>query len=58
MKITIEIWQSNFNDEWNCDIQTRNHEQDKKEYWAVDHFCELLSMLSERFPKAKFITAK
>lgn len=55
MKITIEIWQSDFNDEWNCDITSRNNGDDETEYWAVEHFCQLLTIISKRFPKAKFV---
>lgn len=55
MKIIIEIWQSEFNKEWNCDITSRNNGQDEVEHWAVEDFCHLLSLLGERFPKSKFI---
>ena len=55
MKITIEIWQSEFNSEWNCDITSRNCGDDETEHWAVENFCALLNLLSDRFPKAKFI---
>lgn len=55
MKVTIEIWQSKFNDEWNCNITTTKDEQPATEYWAVEDFCELLNLIGDRFPKAKII---
>ncbi len=55
MKMTIEIWQSTFNSEWNCDITTSNTSQDETEHWAVEDFCALLNLLGEKFPNAKCI---
>jgi len=54
MKITIEIWQSEFNGEWNCDIRT-GKDPDATEYWNVENFCDLINLLGERFPKAKIV---
>jgi len=56
VKVTIEIWQSSFNEEWNCDISTNDDGIDATEYWAVDDFAALLQLVSEKFPKAKCIT--
>lgn len=55
MKITIEVWQSQFNDEWNCNITTTKDEEDATEYWAVENFCDLLKMISEKIPTAKCV---
>ncbi len=55
MKVTIEIWQSSFNSEWNCDITTTTTNSDETEHWAVEDFCALLNLLSEKFPGAQFI---
>lgn len=52
MKITIEIWQCKFNDEWNCDITT-SEDPEAKNYWAVENFCELLNLVASKLPKAK-----
>lgn len=54
MKITINIWQSSFNDEWNCVINSEENGFDETEYWAVDNFCSLLNLIADKFPKAKF----
>lgn len=53
MKVTIEIWQSAFTDEWNCDITTTEEGSTATEYWAVENFCALLNMVSAKIPNAK-----
>jgi hypothetical protein len=53
MKVTIEIWKSAVNDEWNCDITTTKDELTSTEYWAVENFCDLLNMVSAKIPTAK-----
>ncbi len=55
MKVTIELWQSSFNEEWNCDISTGENGPDETEYWAVEDFCALLRLISEKFPNAKCV---
>ena len=55
MKLTIEVYQSTFNDEWNCNIKT-SEEPETTEYWAVENFCDLLSLIGDKFPKAKIIS--
>ena len=56
MKITIELWQSSFNGEWNCDISSGENSFEETQHWAVEDFCALLNLISERFPKAKCIS--
>lgn len=56
MKVTIQLWQSQFNDEWNCDISTNENGYDETDSWAVEDFCSLLKLLSKKFPNAKCIT--
>lgn len=56
MKLTIEIWQNKFNSEWNCDITTITDSQSATEYWAVDDFCALLSLVGEKIPSAKCVS--
>lgn len=53
MKVTIEIWESSFNSEWNCDITTRSTHSDETEYWSLENFTDLLKLLGDKFPKAK-----
>ena len=58
MKLTIEIWQSTFNDEWNCDIKTQKGDKDETEYWAIDNFCNLLNLIDSKITNAKFKDCK
>jgi hypothetical protein len=58
MKITIEIWQSSFNSEWNCNISSAENGLDETEYWAVDDFCALLNLISTKIPHAKYLLSK
>lgn len=55
MKVEIEIWQSKFNGEWNCNIRTIKENDDSTEYWAVENFCDLLNMICEKIPNAKCV---
>ncbi len=55
MKVTIELWQSSFNDEWNCNVRTEHDGFDETDYWAVEDFCALLRLISEKFPNAKCV---
>lgn len=54
MKMKIEIWQSEFNNEWNCDITTTENGYDETKSWSVENFCDILKLCTEHFPKAKF----
>lgn len=56
MKITIEIWQSQVNDEWCCDINTSENGLSETEYWSIDNFVALLRMINEKIPNAKCVT--
>lgn len=57
MNVTIEIWQSQFNDEWNCNVTTsEDKNNDETEFWSVEDFCSVLNLISEKFPKAKCIS--
>lgn len=55
MKVTIEIWQSSFNDEWNCDISSSDNGPDETSHWSVENFIGLLNMLSDKIPNAKCV---
>ncbi len=58
MKVTIEIYQSKFNDEWHCDVKTSEGGKDVHEYWAVENFCALLKLLGKIIDSAKLIGEK
>ncbi len=53
MKVTIEIWQNTFNDEWNCNITTTNGGACETEYWAVQNFVDILALCGKHFHNAK-----
>jgi len=53
MKITIEIWQNEFNDEWNCCITDTTDQGHNKKSCAIENFCDLLKLVSDKIPNAK-----
>ncbi len=57
MKVIIEIYQSKFNDEWDCNIRTQDSDYNETKYWSTDNFCDLLKLLSDVFPKSRCIGA-
>lgn len=59
MKITIEIWQSDFNDQWYCDVNLSSKgEPDEKGYFEFDTFSELLESIKDYFPNGGKIRIK
>lgn len=56
MKVVIEIYQSTFNSEWNCDVTTvSDGGNSETEYWKTSDFCALLYLVGKEFVKAKCI---
>jgi|HubBroStandDraft_5_1064220.scaffolds.fasta_scaffold69074_8 hypothetical protein len=56
MKITIEIWQSKFNEDWYCDISSGEDEGKETQHWSCENFIDLLKMINKKIPNAQCIT--